>query len=720
MAQEHPDSTPFVSVVTSPAHDPVLPAWLAEAVLVLQRAHDSTLLSTLQETVRVPRGRMGTFEVCDFVLLLIVYAVSAEDTLAAFYTTLPPCAAVLMALWQRDRMPSPSALSRFLGDVPATARDALRELLFNDLLTHGLQGPLRGGMDDRMQARHLVFDVDGTHQVARQRQLVTDDLHPPARRRLALLCAPGYSGRKRGEITRTRTTLQQAHTREWLGTWGCAGNGDYFADLDAACAYTARYLAARGMDLAQGVVRLDGLYGVARGAWQVVQHGLGYLMRVKDYRLLDLPAVQAALAAGPGMPFVQPDTGTARQVWDVPEVLWQAAGDDRYRVVTRLLVTARTAGPKEAVPKVGQRRKELIYELFATDREGRGLTAVDAVSLYFGRGGFEQTLAEEDRELELDRWCSGHPEGQELWQWLGQWVWNVRLRLGAAARDTVVRQTEWAAALPPQAPTTRPTSEAPESAPEPVLVPSCPPAPPVYTEPPAASPAPTAWVCGEVAAAAGRGAGKFGGSDFVWTPSGLLQCPNGQTLRPVSRGVEGDRERVMYGASVSVCACCALSPQCRGANASSQKGRRVSVWRSLPILSPPSAERPAPCGSVGSCGSVAPPALSAPVVAARTAVAVSPGGSAVLWHDVPSTQLRRVARIEIHGHRIELNAPRRAPVPPRAESRAQRAHRRLTWTERLARNAHPRLLVPWQIELRGVPAGIADYLGDLSQLRAAA
>jgi hypothetical protein len=41
------------------------------------------------------------------------------------------------------------------------------------------------------------------------------------------VCAPGYLGRKRGEVVRTRTTVLQAHTQQWLGTFSGAGNGDY-------------------------------------------------------------------------------------------------------------------------------------------------------------------------------------------------------------------------------------------------------------------------------------------------------------------------------------------------------------------------------------------------------------------------------------------------------------------------------------------------------------
>ena len=48
----------------------------------------------------------------------------------------------------------------------------------------------------------------------RLRALPCDPALPAARRRLAAVCAPGYTGRKRGEVVRTRTTALQMHTRK--------------------------------------------------------------------------------------------------------------------------------------------------------------------------------------------------------------------------------------------------------------------------------------------------------------------------------------------------------------------------------------------------------------------------------------------------------------------------------------------------------------------------
>src|SRR5205823_12536967 len=68
---------------------------------------------------------------------------------------------------------------------------------------------------------------------------------------------------------------------------------------------------------------------------------------------------------------------------------------------------------------------------------------------YLHRGAFETTLADEDQEQDPDRWCSHTASGQEVWQIVSQWIWNLRLELGHQLQPDPVRTTEFAPALPP-------------------------------------------------------------------------------------------------------------------------------------------------------------------------------------------------------------------------------------------------------------------------------
>jgi hypothetical protein len=49
--------------------------------------------------------------------------------------------------------------------------------------------------------------------------------------------------------------------------------------------------------------------------------------------------------------------------------------------------------------------------------------------------------------------------------------------------------------------------------------------------------------------------------------------------------------------------------------------------------------------------------------------------------------------------------------PPERQTRAQRAHWRLSWNERLARNARPSHAPPLAITLHGLPATFANVFG---------
>ena len=76
-------------------------------------------------------------------------------------------------------------------------------------------------------------------------------------------------------------------------------------------------------------------------------------------------------------------------------------------------------------------------------------TASDVVALYLHRGAFENALADEDQEQDPDRWVSHTANGQEVWQIVSQWLWNLRLELGHVLEPTEIRSTLFAPALPP-------------------------------------------------------------------------------------------------------------------------------------------------------------------------------------------------------------------------------------------------------------------------------
>src|SRR5713226_9580272 len=413
------DST--VIMQTSSHSVPSTPSWFGEVVLIIEYLRKQGVLTKLSEGVRFSRRRFGQYEVIDFFAVLFGYAISGERTLEAFYQRLQPFAVPFMALFERDRLPSRSALSRFLAQLSEGPVEALRTLFLDDLesrpLTTDSNEKQTGGLVDRAGSGWVVFDIDGTREAARQRALPQTEDVPPPFRRLDDVCAAGYTGRKRGEVVRTRTVISQAHSFQWLGSVGNRGNGRYRQELRQGLSAIRRYLTAHQLQPERALLRLDGQYGT--GAVLSDLAGFGFVTRGKEYAVLDHPLVQARLHLPPDQFQQRPESQISRSLYDCPEVPVGPEG-----VLCRVVVATHPASNKKS--PVGVTRAGVVYELFFTKLPQQAFTASDVVELYLHRGAFEPALADEDQEIDPDRWCSHAACGQEVWCIVSQWVWNLR------------------------------------------------------------------------------------------------------------------------------------------------------------------------------------------------------------------------------------------------------------------------------------------------------
>jgi hypothetical protein len=651
-----------VEIQTSPDSVPTLPEWFGEVSLVVQYLKHQGLLDAITERVRFARGRMGTYDVIDFVAVLIGYAISGERTLQAFYERLQPFAVPFMALFGREQVPHRSSLARFLADLEQDPVEALRTLFEEDLVARGLAGEHQRGLWDRCGQQWHFFDIDGTRAAARQRALPQSSDLPPSRRRLQQVCALGYRGHKRGEVVRTRTVVQEASTHRFFGTFSGAGNGDYRGELSRALLAVRTCLTRQSVDLRRVIARLDGLYGDGVVVGDVERMGLGWLTRGRDYAFLDQPPVQAFLALPAQQQHTQADSGLRRQLFDCPQVLLTARGTRSRVIIARH--TSPTSPPPVGVLRAGQ-----VYELFYTSLPPDAFLPADVLDLYFQRGGFESSLADEDQEQDADRWCSRTPWGQECWQILAQWVWNLRIELAHLAQPTALRTTLMAEAV------------VPEPGAEPSIGPALPDWPVVEAS------APQQW------AKAAR-SGLFAGQDFTPEEDGTLRCPAGQTLRERERRPQADGSlRIYYAAQLSSCRACALRSQCLRREATQTLGRKVSVV----VGRTPAPTRPAP----------APHHAPLPV-----------GTEPVLWRDWGRRAGRRAwmraqRRQQVTLHLLPIPPPPPSRLSP-VLSRAQRAHRRLAWAERLSRNASPTPSPRVRLHLCGIPVALAQALGVAS------
>src|SRR2546429_24676 len=315
-------------IQTSAESVPSPPSWFGEVVLMTAHLRKHKVLAKISERVRFARRRFGRYEVIDFLAVLFGYAVSGERTLEAFYERLQPFAVPFMALFERDQLPARSTLSRFLAALTEEPLEALRTLFLDDLESRPLPTDSNekqtGGLVDRAGNTWVVFDIDGTREAARQRALPqTEDLPAPFRR-LDDVCAPGYTGRKRGQVVRTRTVISQAHTFQWLGTFGNRGNGRYRTELRQGLSAVGRYLTAHQLPQECALLRLDGQYG--SGAPLSGVAGFAFLTPGQDYTGLDHPLVHARLHLPPDQLQQRPESPLVRSLYDCPQVPVGPAG----------------------------------------------------------------------------------------------------------------------------------------------------------------------------------------------------------------------------------------------------------------------------------------------------------------------------------------------------------------------------------------------------------
>ena len=493
---------------------------------------------------------------------------------------------------------------------------------------------------------YIVFDVDATRQAARQRALPCEATLPAAKRRLEAVCGPGYTGRKRGEVVRTRTTALHMHTRQWIGTYGGKGNGEYRGELAAALRAITTYLTHFDFPAEVALVRLDGQYGDAAVIAQLMLAGVYLVTRGRGYQLLVHPQIQRILAHPPTASVTASNTGVSV---DLFEGGWLELGAGLPHA--RVIVARHPAPAADKKVRVGN-----VW--------GNGSMSSSSPQ-WMRIGSWSRMSWISIMGVEPSKWClpmrmskkmptAGVPTRsveRRLWQIACQWVWNLRLTLGKMLQGDELREMEWAP----------PTETAPLFF--------------AWQDPPEAY---GPWQC---AGESGRAAGRFTADAFTLQEDGKLRCPAGASLwLSEVRQENAFTQRAIYLAYQTDCQPCALREQCLASGAKGDRARRVSVVRRL---------------------------LPHPATVSRKPTVLGPirwvdvAGRALrrTW-----TAHWRRRYVEI----LPLVQTQQEVVPPPRPPRAIRSHSRWSWHDRLARNAWwgpPQL----RVSVAGVPAFLATH-----------
>ncbi len=411
-----------------------LPDWAAAGVALLLYLIRRSMLAEVAKRLEIRRE--GGFAAIDvFVFLVYYFASKLQTGLKPFWYRARGHKGNLAAVAERKKLPSSTAMSRALEAVEwKHLRPQIAWLLAE---ASGIEAVLRhpaAQQYDALGQGWHVFDYDPTITVLRQRALPTGEDLPEARRRAEGMAAPGYQGRKRGEVQLRRATLQHAGSGAWLHAMLNPGNGDRRAEQTEALRVMVDICAWLGHPLERALIRADGEYGGVPQMSSFIEHGVQFVTRLNRATLLDHPELRRRLVEAQWELVPDSKSGPLRSAADVGMVTLQPAGstrqDDgsRYAPVRVRVVVSRFLREKKA-----SRGKVIAgwqYELFATSLEPESWPAAEVVATYFGRTGQENRFAQEDHELMLDRIFSYHLPGQELATVIGLMVWNSRIALG--------------------------------------------------------------------------------------------------------------------------------------------------------------------------------------------------------------------------------------------------------------------------------------------------
>jgi hypothetical protein len=571
----------------------------------------------------------------------------------------------------------------------------------SDLIKH-LPSEVLEGLRDHTGDRWLVVDLDPTRMTTLLHTEADDPTRPLPRHSRLRVAAPGYSGRKRADLIRSRMTAFLTHAGMWMLSIAEPGNGHRTAMLQAACerlrAFSHQMPGAPAL-----VVRADGEFGYVQYAAVIRQAGHHYLLRCADYRrVFSHPEVQTVLARGSTLRMREPESKVEREVFDVPALRWQSA-DGKIELCTRLVITRTVLPPGVSKPSVGHLHDGWVYELFVLDLPPSACSAAEAVSLYLGRGLLERALGQEDTELPTDRWICSEGHGQDLFQQLCQWVWNHRVVLGSARIGGVsVRRMDWTVTAAGQAPEL--IVSLPTGIPQSMQTPmdtteqNVQPLSDKPTEPTPAVAEPK----------------RYSVEQFIRDEQGVLRCPAGEVMKcvEVRRCRSGLRER--FQAPANACKLCPQRLACRGNHKPFMQSRRINL--------PPNQE---------SQGTSAPPGIPITTDVILEACATQPPRSErpsqfhlprwqhdlLRWTDIESSRARSTLVQALFREHFEwLPAPAVTTTADRQPAivlttRDQRARRGRTWKQLVERNDCPPERLKARILITGISASLAMAMG---------
>jgi hypothetical protein len=167
-------------------------------------------LEAFAHEVRLVRGRFGTYEPIDFLALLLGYAISGERTLADFFEPLAPLRLSLHGSVRPQKSASSLQLEPLASLMWIVPVCKLFVAFSSSIVLQrdGLRRPSVESSIGRVAATSSLLSMPHARQLGLE---ACPLIHPclPLDADWMRNVAPGHSGRKRGEVVRTRTVARR-------------------------------------------------------------------------------------------------------------------------------------------------------------------------------------------------------------------------------------------------------------------------------------------------------------------------------------------------------------------------------------------------------------------------------------------------------------------------------------------------------------------------------
>lgn len=402
-----------------------LPGWFSEFAILLGRPENKARRGVWEKELVLDRG--SGYNGIDVLLVLVAYFVSGECCgLKRFLEKTAPYGKELAAVGGRRRWSTQSSLSRALNAVTEEQAYEATKLLLRRGADEAAVEKHESALyrDTREEAWH-IFHFDHKVKALRVRALSEGGDLPSGARRSDDLAAPGYAGRKRGEVQISRATLQHAGSGLWHDIRVEAGNASMEDGLGQAIATVGTWADRNEIPRERCVICVDG----ESGGWPQVGVGsksdVCFLTRLSVPGLLDRREVCEELADAKWEEVLDSGSGPRRYATEAGTLVRESLGADVRLVVSRFKTRD---GKKRGAGKVIDGWQ---YEVFATCVPKESWPASEIVTLYYGRCGQENRFAGENRELGLTRIFAYALAPQCLANAVGLWVWNQRIICGA-------------------------------------------------------------------------------------------------------------------------------------------------------------------------------------------------------------------------------------------------------------------------------------------------